>query len=141
MPDKESDDRDQFSPQEKVDLVLELLKGKEDLQTFAAEHKVSPELLAAWREEFLAKAASVFDHGKDKKAAGARAAKDRRMAEATATIDKRMAEAIVAEKKEKAGYMKKARQLTKEVNWLKKVSEELLGPDYEKHFSPKPFEE
>lgn len=57
-------DRDKFSPQEKVDLVLELLKGKNDLQTFAAEHKVSPELLAALREEFLAKAASVFDHGK-----------------------------------------------------------------------------
>ena len=57
-------DRDKFSPQEKVDLVLELLKRKKDLQTFAAEHRVSPELLAAWREEFLAKAARVFDHGK-----------------------------------------------------------------------------
>lgn len=57
-------DRDKFSPQEKVDLVLELLKGKKDLQTFAAEHKVSPELLAAWREEFLAKAARVSDHRK-----------------------------------------------------------------------------
>jgi len=27
------------------------------------------------------------------------------------------------------------------VDWLKKKSEEILGPDYEKQYSPKPFEE
>ena len=28
-----------------------------------------------------------------------------------------------------------------QVDWLKKKSEETLGPDYESKFSPKPFED
>ena len=31
--------------------------------------------------------------------------------------------------------------LTMQVDWLKKKSEETLGPDYESKFSPKPFED
>ena len=36
---------------------------------------------------------------------------------------------------------KKVGQLTMQVDWLKKKSEELLGPDYESKFSKKPFED
>ena len=43
--------------------------------------------------------------------------------------------------KEKAAYAKKVGQLTMQVDWLKKKSEEILGPDYESKFSPKPFED
>ena len=43
--------------------------------------------------------------------------------------------------KEKAAYAKKVGQLTRQVDWLKKKSEETLGPDYESKFSPKPFED
>ncbi len=32
-------------------------------------------------------------------------------------------------------------ELTMQVDWLKKKSEETLGPDYESKFSPKPFED
>ena len=28
-----------------------------------------------------------------------------------------------------------------QVDWMKKKSEELLGPDYESQFTPKPFED
>ena len=45
------------------------------------------------------------------------------------------------ERKEKAEYAKKVGQLTMQVDWLKKKSEETLGPDYESKFSPKPFED
>ena len=44
-------------------------------------------------------------------------------------------------RKEKAEYAKKVGQLTMQVDWLKKKSEETLGPDYESKFSPKPFED
>ena len=43
--------------------------------------------------------------------------------------------------RKKAEYAKKVGQLTMQVDWLKKKSEELLGPDYESKFSKKPFEE
>ena len=36
---------------------------------------------------------------------------------------------------------KKVGQLTMQVDWLKKNSEETLGPDYKSKFSPKPFED
>jgi hypothetical protein len=36
---------------------------------------------------------------------------------------------------------KKVGQLTMQVDWMKKKSEEVLGPDYESRFSPKPFED
>ena len=50
-------------------------------------------------------------------------------------------EKLASERKEKAEYAKKVGQLTMQVDWLKKKSEELLGPDYESKFSKKPFEE
>ena len=38
-------------------------------------------------------------------------------------------------------YAKKVGQLTMQVDWMKKKSEELLGPNYESKFSQKPFED
>ena len=43
--------------------------------------------------------------------------------------------------KEKAEYAKKVGQLTMQVDWLKKKSEEICGSDYESKFSPKPFDD
>ena len=37
--------------------------------------------------------------------------------------------------------MQKIGHLTVQVDWLKKKSEEVIGPDYESKFSPKPFDE
>lgn len=48
---------------------------------------------------------------------------------------------LAAERKEKETYAKKVGQLTMQVDWLKKKSEEVLEPDYESKFSPKPFED
>ena len=50
-------------------------------------------------------------------------------------------EKLALERREKAEYAKKVGQLTMQVDWLKKKSEETLGPDYESKFSPKPFED
>ena len=111
--------RRHFTAKFKSDLVIELLKGEKDLNALAVENKIQPNLLRNWKREFLAKAEVVFD--------------DKR--------EDNLKEKLASERREKAQYAKKVGQLTMQVDWLKKKSEEILGPDYESQFTPKPFEE
>ena len=108
-----------FSAKFKSELVIELLKGEKDLNTIAAENNIQPNLLRNWKKEFLDKASVVFDD----------------------TREENLKEKLASERREKAEYAKKVGQLTMQVDWLKKKSEETLGPDYESKFSPKPFED
>ena len=111
--------RRNFSAKFKSDLVIELLKGEKDINTLAVENNIQPNLLRNWKEEFLDNASVVFD--------------DKR--------EENLKEKLAEERKEKAEYAKKVGQLTMQVDWLKKKSEEVIGPDYESKFSPKPFDE
>ena len=111
--------RRHFTSKFKSDLVIELLKGEKDLNTLAADNKLQPNLLRNWKKEFLDKASIVFD---DKS-------------------EDNLKEKLASERREKAQYAKKVGQLTMQVDWLKKKSEEMLGPDYESQFTPKPFED
>jgi len=111
--------RRNFSSKFKSDLVIELLKGEKDLNTLSTENSIQPNLLRNWKKEFLEKAAIVFDDLREEN----------------------FKEKLSAERKEKAEYERKVGQLTMQVDWLKKKSEELLGPDYESKFSPKPFKD
>ena len=111
--------RRHFTSKFKSDLVIELLKGEKDLNTLAADNKLQPNLLRNWKKEFLDKASIVFD--------------DKR--------EDNLKEKLASERREKAQYAKKVGQLTRQVDWLKKKSEEMLGPDYESQFTPKPFED
>ena len=108
--------RRNFTAQFKSKLVLEVLKGEKDINTIATENDIQPNLLRNWKKEFLDNAALVFD--------------DKR--------EENVKEKLAAERKEKAAYAKKVGQLTMQVDWLKKKSEELLGPG---KFSKKPFED
>ena len=111
--------RRHFTSKFKSDLVIELLKGEKDLNTLAADNKLQPNLLRNWKKEFLDRASIVFD--------------DKR--------EENLKEKLASERREKAQYAKKVGQLTMQVDWLKKKSEEMLGPDYESQFTPKPFED
>ena len=111
--------RRNFSAKFKSDLVLEVLKGEKELNVIATENDIQPNLLRNWKKEFLEKASVVFDD----------------------TREENLKEKLSEERKEKAAYAKKVGQLTMQVDWLKKKSEEILGPDYEKKYSPKPFED
>lgn len=111
--------RRHFTSKFKSDLVIELLKGEKDLNTLAADNKLQPNLLRNWKKDFLDKASIVFD--------------DKR--------EDNLKEKLASERREKAQYAKKVGQLTMQVDWLKKKSEEMLGPDYESQFTPKPFED
>ena len=104
--------RRNFSAKFKSDLVIELLKGEKDLNTLATENNIQPNLLRNWKKEFLDKASVVFD--------------DKR--------EDNLKEKLAEERKEKAEYAKKVGQLTMQVDWLKKKSEEICGPDYESKF-------
>lgn len=111
--------RRNFSAKFKSDLIIELLKGEKDLNTLAAENSIQPNLLRNWKKEFLNNASVVFDDSREDN----------------------LKEKLSLERKEKAEYAKKVGQLTMQVDWLKKKSEEALGPDYESKFSPKPFDD
>ena len=101
--------RRNFNAKFKSDLVIELLKGEKDLNTLATENNIQPNLLRNWKKEFLNNASVVFD--------------DKR--------EENLKEKLAEERKEKAEYAKKVGQLTMQVDWLKKKSEEICGPDYE----------
>ena len=110
--------RRHFTSKFKSDLVIELLKGEKDLNTLAADNKLQPNLLRNWKKEFLDKASIVFD--------------DKR--------EDNLKEKLASERREKAQYAKKVGQLTMQVDWLKKKSAEMPGPDYDSQFTPTPFE-
>ena len=95
------------------------IRGEKDINTLATENNIQPNLLRNWKKEFLDKASVVFD--------------DKR--------EENLKEELAQERKEKAEYAKKVGQLTMQVDWLKKKSEELCGLDYESKFSPKPFDD
>ena len=96
-----------------------VLKGEKELNVIATENQIQPNLLRNWKKEFLEKASIVFDENREEN----------------------LKEKLEEERKEKSEYAKKVGQLTMQVDWLKKKSEEMLGPDYESKFSPKPFQE
>lgn len=111
--------RRSFSSKFKSQLVLEALKGEKDINTIATENQIQPNLLRNWKKEFLEKASVVFDD----------------------TREENLQQKLSEERKEKEAYAKKVGQLTMQVDWLKKKSEEILGPGYESMFDPKPFED
>lgn len=111
--------RRNFSAEFKTNLVLQLLKGEKELNVLAVENDIQPNLLRNWKKEFLANASLAFDNKREDN----------------------LREKLAEERKEKAEYAKKVGQLTMQVDWLKKKSEEVVGPDYESKFSPKPFED
>ena len=111
--------RRNFSAKFKSDLVLQLLKGEKELNVLAVENDIQPNLLRNWKKEFLTNASLAFDNKREDN----------------------LREKLAEERKEKAEYAKKVGQLTMQVDWLKKKSEEVIGPDYESKFSPKPFDD
>ena len=111
--------RRNFSAKFKSDLVIEAIKGEKTINELAAENNIQPNLLRNWKNEFLQNASIVFDEKRDEN----------------------IRQKLEDERAEKAAYAKKVGQLTMQVDWLKKKSEEICGPDYEDRFSPKPFDE
>ena len=105
-----------FSPEFKAKVALEAISGVKEINELAAEHQIQPNLIRNWKREFMENASKAFDKKADEKY--------------TETINK-----LQAENDELA---KKVGRQSVNIDWLKKKSEELLGPDYESQFSKKP---
>lgn len=53
--------RRKFNAEFKTTVVLEALKERQTLSELAAKHNIHPNQITAWKQEFLAKAANVFE--------------------------------------------------------------------------------
>jgi transposase len=105
-----------FSAENKAKIVLEVLQGEKELNVIAAENEIAPNQVRNWKLEFLKNAAAAFD--------------DKRTEELKAELQDK--------ERETDSLYKKVSQLTTQVDWLKKKSEEVLGPDWESHYTPRP---
>ena len=105
-----------FSSEFKAKVVLEVLKGEKELNIIAQENEIAPNQIRNWKSEFLENAALVFDNKKEKE----------------------YKEKALIHKQETDRLYKTIGQLTTQVDWLKKKSEELLGPEWEGKFTPRP---
>lgn len=89
--------RNNYTPEYKAKLVLEVLQGERELGTIAAENGINPNMLRNWKKEFIENASRAFDE--------TRQAKEARRKEA-------------ALEKEKAQMLKTIGQLTLERDFL-----------------------
>ncbi len=99
--------------------VLEVPRGERQPAEIATELQIQPNLLRAWKTDFLENASMVLGRNRDE--------------------DQRVR--LEAERRQKEACQRKIGQLTMQVDWLKKKSAELPGPDYETRLAPKPFKE
>jgi len=108
--------RRNFSPEFKAKVVLEAIRGEKEINELASEYQIQPNLIRNWKKEFIANASNVFD----------------------TKVDEKAKEALDELESENDELAKKLGRLTVEVDWLKKKSKEVIGPDYESKFSKKP---
>jgi len=105
-----------FSAKTKASIVLEVLKGEKELNVIASEKEIAPNQIRKWKTEFIGNAELVFDNKRDKEYKE----KEQEFASKEGELYKNIG------------------QLTTQINWLKKKSEELLGTDWESKFTPRP---
>ena len=105
-----------FSAEQKAKIVIEVLRGEKELNVIAAENEIAPNQIRNWKAEFIKNAAAAFD--------------DKRAEELKTELNNK--------ERETDSLYKKVGQLTTQVDWLKKKSEEMLGPEWESKFTPRP---
>ena len=101
--------RNQYSAEFKTKVVLEILAEQETINQIATKYSVSPVVLSRWKKEFLERASDVFKKGPTE-----------------AEKELEQSKEHIAELERKVGH------LTYEVDWLKKKSAEILGPNWKK---------
>lgn len=94
-----------YSAEFKTKVVLELLSGQHTLNELAEQYQIAPATLSGWHRQFQDNAAEVFRKGPSD------SEQKLREKEVEITI-----------------LQQKVGQLTVECDWLKKKSDEILGP-------------
>jgi transposase len=57
--------RRQYTAEFKSKLVLQVLTGEKTASDLCRQHKINPNLLNRWRNEFMERASSLFESGSD----------------------------------------------------------------------------
>ena len=97
--------RNQHTAEFKTKVVVEVLREEATVNEIAAQYGINPVMISRWKTEFLERAPAVFKKGP------------------TQTEKE-----LEAEKERVARLERKVGQLTYEVDWLKKKSDEILKP-------------
>lgn len=95
--------RNQYSSEFKTRVVIEVLREEAAVNEIAAKYNIHPVMVNRWKQEFLERAPEVFKRGPSA------AEKD-----------------LERERKHVAELERKVGQLTYEVDWLKKKSDEFF---------------
>jgi transposase-like protein len=102
--------RNKYSPEYKSKIVLEILREEESISEIASRENINKNQLQNWKREFIENSPKVFSQSKIER--------DSR---------KEVREALEREQ----AVMAKVGQLTLEVDYLKKKSDQILGPGWE----------
>lgn len=100
--------RTKYSAKFKSQVVLELLREEMTVNELSEKHGISPVIISRWKKEFLERAAVVFEKGPTDA--------EKKLKENTEYIE---------------ALEKKVGQQSCELDFLKKKSEEALGPGWE----------
>lgn len=95
-----------YTPEQKAALVIETLEGEHTMSEIGAREGISAKLLSNWKKDFLRNAYRAFSVSRDERAAEEKARE--------------------AQERENA-LMAKIGQLTYELDWAKKKSDETLA--------------
>jgi transposase len=91
-----------YKPEEKANIVLEILREESTVNEIAQKYGVSPQLISRWRTEFLDNMSVVFDK--------------------KASETEKLKQEFEAEKED---LFNQIGQLTVELNWLKKKQQQV----------------
>lgn len=96
-----------YSPDFKVKIVLELLRGEESLNEVASRYQLAPATLSRWHKQFLDNASTIYESESQR--------------ESTKRINELETQLEISQQK--------IGQLTLERDWLEKKSDEIFGPN------------
>lgn len=95
--------RNQYSPEFKSKLVLELLREQRTVTQLATENGIHPSLLVRWRDEALSKLPTVFEEANSSAAVKAQAKQEKLVEDLYAQVGKLSTQ--LAWLKKKAGHL------------------------------------
>jgi putative transposase len=102
------DKRIKYSPGFKAKVVMELLSEQQTLHELASQHGINPVLISRWKKEFAEKASKVFEKGPSEAERELKA-----QSEYVEELERKLGQAMV------------------ERDYLKKKSDEVLGPGWQ----------
>jgi transposase-like protein len=103
-------ERNKYTPENKAKIVLEILREEMSLSEIASRENINKNQLQNWKREFIENSARVFAQNK---------------------IEKESQRKVKETEEREQALMAKVGQLTLEVDFLKKKSDQILGKGWE----------